>query len=448
MNMLSRFRAGGDGPPRVASGRYPIVTNEPLPLVRLLVLDASDRAALKLDTLLMQSIAGRWEQESAPSLDAALEALDRQRFHVILICGDPTEPTMRATCARLRATAPAIPAIVLGDEDDELRSLAAFDMGAADYLVTASLSVGVLSRALRHAIEHHRTVTELRYARERERRRATHDALTGLPNRALFSDRLGQALAYAERYGQQCAVLYIDLDDFKRVNDEHGHAAGDQLLAEIARRLTTRLRQSDTVARLGGDEFAAVLVNLRRPADAGAVAESLLEEVSAPFELDGGRLGATQVEVSPSIGVSLYPTDGANADTLLKNADAAMYAAKRGGRHAYRYYQVGMRDAAVDQMTIERQLLRALRHDELALHYQPQVDVSRDMVFGAEALIRWPLENGEMRMPDDFLPIAEESGLIVEIGEWVLRTACLEAARWAREGRPDMRVAVNLSTLR
>jgi diguanylate cyclase (GGDEF)-like protein/PAS domain S-box-containing protein len=280
-----------------------------------------------------------------------------------------------------------------------------------------------------------RDITERKAAEEQIEYQAYHDALTGLPNRSLFRDRLTIALAHARRLGAPLAVMFLDLDGFKVVNDTLGHSLGDELLKVIAGRLLAVLREEDTIARMGGDEFTVLIGELRSIDDAAKVARKLLETIAQPVRIEGHEL-----YITTSIGIAIYPNDGDSAEALLKNADNAMYRAKEAGRNAYQLCTAAMNSRAAERLSIENALRRALERQELVLHYQPQLRLDTRQVVGMEALLRWRRPDHGLVMPATFISIAEESRLIVPMGEWVVREACRRAAEW--EG---IRVAVNLS---
>ena len=286
----------------------------------------------------------------------------------------------------------------------------------------------------------HRDITDLKDYQVELEYRANHDWLTGLANRNVLADRIDHSVAIAERSRRGFGLLYLDLDGFKAVNDTLGHAAGDQLLQAVVTRLKACVRDSDTVARLGGDEFAVVLHDIAQSAAAGTVAHKVLQEVSKPFEIAG-----REVRVSASIGVAIYPTDGGNRETLLSNADTAMYRAKQSGRNQVIFYTAQLGADAHARLQLEADLRNAIANDELELHYQPRVDFSSGAITALEALVRWRRPGHGLVPPARFLPIAEGNGMIVPIGEWVLRTACAQMKRWRDSGQADWRIAVNLS---
>jgi len=293
-----------------------------------------------------------------------------------------------------------------------------------------------------HYVAVKRDITERLQHQARIWHLAHHDALTDLPNRVLFQDRLQQAVAHARRSGLLVAILFIDLDNFKDVNDALGHEFGDHLLKAVTLRLRNCTRESDTVARLGGDEFAVIQTDLDRSESAAKLAEKILEHLSAPYLLED-----QEVHISASIGVTICPLDQDDPLQIVKNADMAMYRAKNTGRANYKFYKEEMNLAFQARKALERDLRKALANDELNLFYQPQVDARRDVIIGAEALLRWSHPDRGLISPAEFVPIAEECGLIVTLGEWVLQTACRQNKIWQDLGLPRVRVAVNLSAV-
>lgn len=285
-----------------------------------------------------------------------------------------------------------------------------------------------------------RDITDRKQAEEQLYRLAHHDTLTGLPNRILFLDRLQQAKALANRYRHQVAVLFLDLDRFKIINDTLGHPVGDKLLQKVAQRIAGCIREVDTVARIGGDEFTIILVNVDNIDDVKRVAQKILQSLSVSFTVDTHELFITT-----SIGITLYPVDGDNLDTLVKKADIAMYHAKGEGRNNFQFYTPRMDENADKRLLLETSLRKALDNGEFRLYYQPKVDIVTKSITAMEALLRWEHPKLGLVSPVDFIPLAEETGLIIPIGEWVLRTACRQNHEWQRQGLSAMRVAVNLS---
>jgi diguanylate cyclase (GGDEF)-like protein len=283
-------------------------------------------------------------------------------------------------------------------------------------------------------------ITERKRVEEQVRSLAYRDSLTGLPNRLLFHDRLSMAVASAHRHQRGVAVLFLDLDRFKVINDSLGHSVGDRLLQEVSERLRGNVREGDSVARLGGDEFTVLLQDVSTPSDAARIAEKVLDSLRSPFRLDGHELFITG-----SAGVSLFPDDGHTAETLIKHADTAMYRAKEQGRDGYQLYRPVMSVAALERLALESGLRRALARNEFVLHYQPILELSGRRLHAVEALLRWRHPELGLLGPDRFLSLAESTGLLLRIGPWVLREACRQVREWQQRGHPDLCLAVNMS---
>jgi diguanylate cyclase (GGDEF)-like protein len=285
-----------------------------------------------------------------------------------------------------------------------------------------------------------RILQQRRHMEARVKHIAFHDDLTSLPNRLMLNQRLDQALSRHRRAGTKLAILFMDLDRFKVINDSLGHEAGDILLYRVADRLRAQSREGDTVARMGGDEFVVLIENQENMRDVSSCAQRLVEQLSAPY-----ALGRNDCHVTLSIGISLFPSDGNDSQSLLKAADAAMYRAKETGRNNYMYYSPSMNVHTVERLELESDLRRALERGEFLLHYQPKVDMTSGLITGIEALLRWKHPTRGLVPPMDFISLAEETGLIVPIGEWVLATACARTKAWQDSGLTNMGVAVNLS---
>ncbi len=285
-------------------------------------------------------------------------------------------------------------------------------------------------------------ITDRKVAEERVQFLAYYDALTGLPNRILLQDRIAGALASAARRKDKVAVLFLDLDRFKIINDSLGHSAGDEVLQEVATRLREWLRKQDTVARVGGDEFVVVLTGVEHASDVAVAAQRVVDAMTAGFSVRGHSLSITC-----SVGISMYPEHGKDGETLIKNADAAMYSAKQNGPNSFQFFTEDLSAEMVERLTLENGLRLALERGEFFLVYQPQMDILTEEIVGVEALLRWQHPKLGLIPPDRFIPIAENCGLIMPIGEWVLRTVCSQARKWQDEGLPEVRVAVNVSAV-
>ncbi|MEW6645924.1 MAG: EAL domain-containing protein [Pseudomonadota bacterium] len=288
--------------------------------------------------------------------------------------------------------------------------------------------------------ERHLTHAQLQEKQQHLDRLAHYDSLTGLPNRMLFRDRLEQSLLKARRRHEQLAVLFVDLDEFKQINDSLGHAVGDLVLQQVAHRFLTVVREEDSVARLGGDEFTVILESVPSMESVSQIAQKLIHVTQEPLHID-----TRELYVTTSIGISLYPGDGQDAETLLRNADTAMFKAKEQGRNAFHFYTEDMTQKAYDRILMETNLRNALRNEEFVLYYQPKLSLRTRAVVGMEALLRWQLPEGGMIPPGRFIPVAEESGLIIPLGQWVLHEAFRQACLWREQGLLQGRIAVNLS---
>lgn len=388
-----------------------------------------------VEEMLDECGCGKFRLLHADQVLTAIPLLDEEKIDIILL--DLTLPDGKGldTLVKMHALSPGVPIVVLSCVEDEALAVRAVRMGAQDFLVKAHISGPLLTRSLRYALERRQLEDHLYHL-------AHHDALTGLPNRKLFYERLTRALASARRHQLPLALMLIDLNDFKEVNDSFGHQVGDQLLKEVANRLADCLRTTDCVARLGGDEFIIFVSDLGDTQQAARVAQKILDALAPPYLIEGRELRS-----HASVGVAIHPADGDDVETLVKNADAAMYLAKAQGRlvSQYCFYARDMDSLSMQRADIENELRGALERGEFVVHYQPQVDLHSGRLIGMETLLRWQRADGEPMLPVKFIPMLEESGLIVPVGEWVLATACRQNVAWQKDGFAPMTVAVNIS---
>ncbi|HZD26109.1 MAG TPA: EAL domain-containing protein [Alphaproteobacteria bacterium] len=362
----------------------------------------------------------------AASVAEAVSAVAHRRAQVLIVDFATAGEGGPVDLIQLVGLFLTVPAVVLLESLRPATAVELVKLGAQDVLLADQIGEGRLSAALECAVSRAQI--------------AHHDHLTGLPNRGLLFDRLDHAIAQARRYRHQLAVLFVDLDHFKFVNDSMGHEAGDGLLKVVAGRIRDCLRESDTVARLGGDEFIALVTNLQDGADAAAVAGKVIEQLSQPVQING-----TAVSAMPSIGIAIYPDDAANGEELIRLADAAMYQAKQKGGCGYQFYRPDLNSDALRRIGLGVALQRAIRHDELELHYQPQLDVVSGLVVGLEALVRWRHPERGLVPPDQFIPLAEDLGLMESMGRWILGEACRQLRAWRDDGLTAPRMAINLS---
>ena len=363
----------------------------------------------------------------------ALAAVARLTPDVILMDAMMPEMDGFMACAKLQGMPQAkdIPVLMITALEDNDSIQRAFAAGASDY-IPKPINLAVVNQRVRRVVDAKRTEKHVRHL-------AFNDALTGLPNRVQFVDFLSRAIDRAETQAQSLGVLFLDLDRFKFVNDTLGHEIGDRLLKGVASRIRYCVRSSDCVARLGGDEFTVLLDELGDPSFAANAAQKVCRALAAPFEIDG-----QEIFVSASIGISIYPNDGGDVSTLLRHADTAMYRAKR-GNGGFQFYEAGMEASVAEHLRMDSSLRRAIERNELAVYYQPKADTRSGKIIGMEALVRWIHPTQGVISPLEFIPLAEETGLINPIGEFVLRTACAQTKKWQEEGAGNLNVAVNLS---
>jgi len=402
--------------------------------IELLLIEDNPADARLAELLLGEAAPGVFSITRVERLNEALQFLaGPSRVHAVLLDLSLPDAQGLSALSEMLSVAPSVPVIVLSGYDDEEIYLQAVQAGAQDCLIKGQSDGYLLTRAIRYAIERKQAQEQMRYL-------ATHDALTGLPNRMLLSDRLAQAISKARRNGGGIALFHLGLDRFKAVNDTFGHATGDLLIGLVAQRLRSGLRETDVVARVGSDEFIVMRTAIRPTEDVAQTAQAILASFGDPFSI-----GQRPIFITASIGITRYPDDGETPERLLENASTAMDRAKASGRNNYRYYSVDMHARALQRSELINGLRQALARGELQVHYQFITDIACRCVNGIEALIRWQRNGVSFSSPEEFIPLAEETGLIVPIGEWVLRTACAQNRAWRDAGWAPMRVAVNLS---
>ena len=414
----------------------PEVTDKQVSLRLLMIEDNPDDEALVLRAIRKGGF--NIEHVRVENRDDLLTVLRNKDWDIVLSDYQMPEFNGLAALKIVKERSKDLPFIIVSGTIGEEVAVEAMRSGAQDYLMKDNLTrlVPAIRRELADADERR----ALREAQQALRHQAYHDILTGLPNRWLLRDRMEQALKFARQKETGLAVMFLDLDRFKNLNDTLGHMSGDYLLRAVAERLSLILNERDTLARLGGDDFVLMLMDIQGPEQAGAAAELLLKALHEPFELDDKKM-----YIGASIGIALYPGNGGEFNILIKNAESAMYYAKDQGRNNYQFFSPDIQAATADRFTIENELRGAIRSSELRLYYQPQFTLSSGRITGLEALVRWQHPILGMIAPDKFIPVAEESGLIIPLGEWVLRQAAEDSVKMRNAGCTLKRLAINLS---
>jgi diguanylate cyclase (GGDEF)-like protein len=423
-------------------------TTDPRPsrasVVRVLLVESSNVETEYLQGLLSKAHFTTHEVSRVSLLSEALELLEDDRFDVLLIDLKRPAGAELEALQQIRSMADDIglPTVVVTETEEESLALDSQGYGTPNYLIRGEFQARVLIRSIQQAIERQRMLNRLREAEERELHLSTHDQLTGLPNRYLFIDRLSQALHSSRRHRGWLAVLLMDLDRFKVVNETLGQAVGDQLLQAVARRLLGCLRATDTVARTSGDVFAVMLPGLAKGLDAASVAQNIEDCLQPPF-----RLGGRELDVTASIGIAVYPDDGKDADMLMNGAEIALESAKTHGGNSRRFYTSDMNISSQRLLKLESELRKAItrEQDQLILEYQPIVDGNSGRIQEAEALVRWAHPELGTVAPEEFIPLAESRGLIIPLGAWVLKQVCRQIRQWEEAGHRAISVTVNVS---
>jgi diguanylate cyclase (GGDEF)-like protein len=414
--------------------------------IAVLYFEPDEACAQPLREALAAQVGDGLKLEHATDLARASELVTTRRFDAVLLGHGSGERGSELLVA-LRRALPQLPVVGIEPDDGGERRKHWQREGMHDCLphpshngAGSNWEVLLVARALRYLVERQSLQLELERARSLGLHLAHHDTLTDLPNRQLFRTRLRQLIAQAKRHPRALGVLFLDLDRFKQINDTLGHRVGDILLQAVARRLQACVRETDTAARRGGDEFTIILDGVKRGQDVARVAKKVLSEIAKPFVIDGHDLFITA-----SIGISLFPGDGSDVETLVRNSDIAMYRAKGRGGNNYQFFLPEMNDRALERMELEHSLHQAIERQQFVLHYQPQVDLTSGRIVSMEALVRWQHPDLGLIYPDEFIPLAEETGLIVPLGDWVLETACKQARAWQDRGLPPVALAVNFS---
>jgi len=397
------------------------------------ILIADDDPSIRLLLRHVMEQCGYHVVEAANGVEAVAFALRQCPDLILMDAIMPELDGFRATQEIKKVPECQSTTVLMATSLDDDRSIArAFEVGASDY-VTKPFNWSVLKHRVARMLESADAERKIRHI-------AYHDSLTGLPNRMLFVDRIDQSISRARRGDNQFALLFIDIDHFKVINDSMGHAAGDQLLNIVSQRLQDMLRKSDTIARLGGDEFTIIIEDLQETTGVIKVVNNILRALEVPIDINH-----QQVHIGGSVGIAMYPQDGESFGVLLKNADTAMYKAKDKGRHTFQFYASEMSEKAMQRLELENQIRRALKEEQFIVYYQPKVNLSNLQYTGVEALVRWQHPQRGIISPMEFVPLAEETGLIIQLDKWVIRTACKQFKKWVDAGSVLKNLSVNVS---
>lgn len=402
--------------------------------MRILIVEDDEDDYIIISDLLVDALGTVGSIVWAHSYDHALEQIEQVDFDFYFIDNRLGAKLGLGLIAEIKQKFNISPPIImLSGVDDHQTDLTAMELGADDYLIKSQLTAPLLERTIRYLLRDKTLESRLR-------KLAHFDSLTGLYNRSIFNEFLSSCLEQSIRFDQRFALVTLDLDKFKLINDNYGHPAGDQLLTKVASRLKNALRRSDVVARLGGDEFSIILKDVKHDNDFLKLVENLIALFQAPFQIN-----SKPINITTSMGIAIFPNDSHTAEGLVSNSDMAMYQAKDGGRNTFSFYNQKLHRETKLKHELEVELIEALHNDELLLFYQPVISLINNSVSSYEALLRWPNSSGGMHNTEEFITIAEESSLILEIGNWVFNQACKQLKQWQRQGIYNRKVSINIS---
>jgi len=410
--------------------------------IRILLVEDNQPDVGLLEEYLSLATEASYPLTHVDSLATCLKVLNSTDFDIVLLDLGLTDSHGLQTLMEVVHQVPTLPIVVLTGLDDIKTGIEAVKNGAQDYLNKNDLTLALLEKSIHHAIERKRMLVDLNILKQREHELAMHDSLTGLPNRLALTTNLENIILHAKRTLEKFAVFFIDLDHFKVINDSQGHDIGDCVLQEVAQRMRSTLRESDIVSRIGGDEFICIIRDVVNIADISVIARKIIARMQQPVNIK-----LQDYYIGCSIGIALYPRNGADTVELIKSADSAMYVAKEQGRNQFQMAHPKINKLAKKRFNVERDLQRALAHNELEVYYQPIVRTDINNILGCEALVRWDHPEEGFLLPDNFIPNIEHSGLIIQIGEYVLREAGFRWKTWRDLDIPQLRIAVNISPL-